>query len=297
MLALDQWILLAWVCGVVSVWVLEHPVRRPQTKYVRLARQMSMVRKQCEGVRVSVREFIHSFGFFENFGLVTAIAILVELHLFLTKREYYSGVFWHSVVGYVGANHLLYGLHNMAGTFGLVCQETQSKIKEVAGVGGMLKKEMEGDGCMDKWTVYLWNFSEHRLADVWVHLGMALLHPLRVDHWLCLVLHVMKYSGHPIPQGLSVPVQVGAGTLPLDDVVDVWAHSFSSLRALGVRWFLVSVVLAEAQRWILRREVVSHHGKKGRRDGSPKCQVETAKNADNRQDSPNVQGPESIKGG
>ena len=81
----------------------------------------------------------------------------------------------------------------------------------------MLKTE---EACRS-WTCYLWNFSQHRLADICVHLGHAILSPKRVDHWLCLVVHCLKYSGREIPKALKTRVGFGSGKLALDDLIDV----------------------------------------------------------------------------
>lgn len=85
------------------------------------------------------------------------------------------------------------------------------------GVGGMLKTEE----AVHSWTCYVWNFSQHRLADIVVHLGHALSSPLRIDHWLCLAVHCVKYSGRPIPLALKTRVGFRSGKMALDDWIDV----------------------------------------------------------------------------
>lgn len=93
------------------------------------------------------------------------VAIVMEMYLIAINETYFSSSIWLTLVGYVGANHFLYGLHNLAGTSGAFSEEDCQLLNDLSGVGGMLKQE-EKTG---SWTRFLWNFSEHRYSSAPFH--------------------------------------------------------------------------------------------------------------------------------
>lgn len=125
---------------------------------------------------------------------------------------------------------------------------------ELAGVGCyLMEQSQERFGIMGA----IWSFNEHRLSDVWVHFGVVLQAPYRVDHWFGLLAHLWKYAGFKIPYPFSRPTF--NGSISLDNLIDVFAHSLSGLLILGPGWFTLSVIAAELQRWLLDAEVARHH--------------------------------------
>ena len=82
--------------------------------------------------RDRLRSVMDALGVFHGFGLVAAVGILLELYLALGIGEPADSVNtpWRLMVGYVSANHLLYAVHHVLGTY------SQSRtLKETAGVG------------------------------------------------------------------------------------------------------------------------------------------------------------------
>ena len=90
-------------------------------------------------------------------------------------------------------------------------------------------------------------FAEHKLADLWVHLGMAWRNPHRIDHWLELVVHFRKYCGHPVAF-LNRPVALINNAMPLDDCIDCFAHCYTGLVVLGPLRFAAWVLFAATLR-------------------------------------------------
>jgi hypothetical protein len=220
--------------------------------------------------------------------------MLLEFYVAVKYTEsYFTSSFWLLLVGYVGANHFLYGIHLLAGTCGAFSEQDTRTLSDLAGVGGMLKAEQQSK-C---WTRFLWNFSEHRfndalssisqssdlllfllilgqmllspylnlpycaalrLADVLVHLGMLIHMPYRIDHLAALLMHLVKYADIQLPSVVTFPVKVGPGYMTFDDVVDVLAHTVSALLFMSPSAFGSAVALAEAQRWILRAKRFLH---------------------------------------
>ena len=181
--------------------------------------------------------------------------MVLELYLISQSQTYYSSMIWLCMVGYVGANHFLYALYNWSGTCGAFSEEDTKILKTLAGVGGMLKSEQQ----INSWTCFLWNFSEHRLADVWVHAGMIARMPYRADHWIALILHLVKYADMTLPGWMTFDIHLGPGALRADDAIDCFAHTLSSLLFLGPAVFGSTVALAEAQRWVLRATCYAHN--------------------------------------
>lgn len=202
-----------------------------------------------------LRHPVFDVGFFENFGFLVVVAMLLEFYVAVKYAEsYFTSFFWLLLVGYVGANHFLYGIHLLAGTCGAFSEQDTRTLSDLAGVGGMLKAEQQSK-C---WTRFLWNFSEHRLADVLVHLGMLIHMPYRIDHLAALLMHLVKYADIQLPSVVTFPVKVGPGYMTFDDVVDVLAHTVSALLFMSPSAFGSAVALAEAQRWILRAKRFLH---------------------------------------
>jgi len=234
--------------------------------------------------------FLYKLGVYESFGLITIFAMIEEFYLLLRYQKYFESFAWYLTVAYVSANHFLFALHTILGSDLPAEQEQQQTIrkrvrsfcqnelnttrrnmnknsnnctiKDLAGVGGFLKREEKYRSFWDK----LWSFNEHRLADVWVHFGICLQSPYRLDHWLALFCHVRKYSGYPIPKQLSLPLfKFDKFGLSLDDAIDCFAHSFSGVRILGFRWFSFSLFIAELQRILLEFDVAAHHASNRKR--------------------------------
>lgn len=241
--------------------------------------------------RLSVRSFLWQIGFFEPFGLLTCLAMIEEAYLSLRYHAYFKSLPWRCAVAYVSANHFLFGVHNVldkgvtdeSGPFlkriKSFCEDELTAARhtfhehannsqdldngnttsQLAGVGGMLKVEQQRAGFWHS----LWSYNEHRLADCWVHLGMGLQSPYRVDHWVALAFHLRKYSGHTIPEKFAVPLI--NRSLSLDNLVDCFAHSVSGLLVLGPAYFTLAVALAELQRLLLDMDVAAHHSQDVRR--------------------------------
>mmetsp|Transcript_15510 Transcript_15510/g.43415 ORF Transcript_15510/g.43415 Transcript_15510/m.43415 type:complete len:218 (+) Transcript_15510:4-657(+) len=144
---------------VVVYWWRENPEafiqgrRRPM-----LQRQVSHVRRKCVIFTSYLRIWLDDLGFFSGFGLLTVFAMAAELYLISKSQGYYSSIIWLTLVGYVGANHFLYGLHSWAGTCGAFSEADTQLIKDLAGVGGMLKEEETHSS----WHKFIWDFSKHR---------------------------------------------------------------------------------------------------------------------------------------
>mmetsp|Transcript_3272 Transcript_3272/g.9330 ORF Transcript_3272/g.9330 Transcript_3272/m.9330 type:complete len:193 (-) Transcript_3272:697-1275(-) len=95
---------------------------------------------------------------FNSFCVLTVLATVLELYLISKIHYYYESTAWLLLVGYVGANHFLYGLHSLAGTSGAFSDADKKLISDLAGVGGMLKSEESHNS----WSSYIWDFSKHR---------------------------------------------------------------------------------------------------------------------------------------
>ncbi len=222
----------------------------------------------------------------DPFAFLTAMAISVELYLRFWHQQYFTSLPWRCTVAYVSSNHFLFGLHNFLGR-GVkpdshaalrrvqeVCEGELAQVasrtrmrrivslrregvnvtRELAGVGCMLKEEQQQDyGLMGA----IWSFNHHRIADVWVHFGMAFATPYRIDHWLAGSMHLWKYSGLQIPKVLTKPML--NGSLSFDNLLDVIAHSTSGVIVLGPGYFVLAVIAAEFHRWFLDAELAIHH--------------------------------------
>lgn len=243
-----------WLLTSMEYWYLGQPASKMPKKLTKRVSKLRVsaevfVRKGrvgIEGLRLVVREALSQrLCTFEYMGLLTILALSAELYLCIGYPQYFKSLAWKVVVAYVGSNHFLYGLHK---TFpDLVIVE--------ACVGSLLQaQETKRKG----WTSFFcWNFSEHRLCDVWVHLGVAFARPWRVDHWFALGLHILKYSGCDLPPALTFPVHLGTSVLHFDDLVDVLAHTITALSILGPAWFFAAVLAGEFQRWILHADVAN----------------------------------------
>lgn len=222
----------------------------------------------------------------DPFAFLTAVALAEELYLRFRYKEYFTSLPWRCAVAYVAANHFLFGAHHILSR-GVTtespvalrqvqsfCENELENVScrtrlrhkqslertgvnitsELAGVGCMLMSEQEEHyGLLSA----IWSFNEHRLADVWVHFGVAIQCPYRLDHWVALATHLCKYCGYTIPASLTVPMI--NGSLSRDNLIDVVAHSASGVLILGWVRFILAVILAELHRWLLDAEVARHH--------------------------------------
>jgi len=145
---------------------------------------------------------------------------------------------WQLTVAYVGANHFLYGAHHLLGSSGHLSKTQQVVVMKLAGLGGILKNDAAGS--------WFWGFDEHRVSDVCVHLGMALSHPWRLDHWVELLSHLSKYLGCHFE---SLHDRIHGSSLSVCDLIDVCAHCASALHVLGMAKFAAAVCVAEFVRW------------------------------------------------
>ena len=82
--------------------------------------------------RERLRGIMDALGCFQGFGIVAVVGILLELYLAVGIGEPADSVNmpWRLIVGYVSANHLLYAVHHMLGTY-----SASKMLKETAGVG------------------------------------------------------------------------------------------------------------------------------------------------------------------
>merc|ERR1711879_28846 len=140
-----------------------------------------------------------------------------------------------------------YGVHHALSNWQRIGKEHAQALKQTAGSGGMLKGTQ----------TQIWGFDAHRLMDAMVHLGMALQFPCRVDHWVLLVLHCMKYCGRPVEEAKKM-IRFGVIQLQIDDLFDVIAHSVSALYTLGPVLFFISLVLGETHRVYLKSQLHAH---------------------------------------
>jgi len=176
--------------------------------------------------------------------LLLGLSVVSYIHF--VKGNLAEHLLWRIVVAYVGANHFVYGLHNLLGRSAQISKGNQDILIKLAGVGGMLKSKRA--------ATWVWGFDEHRVSDVCMHLGMALSCPWRIDHWMELMSHMGKYAGihvelihhHHEDSGLS-----------LCDMVDVTAHCVSALSVLGFSYFLFAIILAEAFRLVIHASTVN----------------------------------------
>mmetsp|Transcript_19844 Transcript_19844/g.25684 ORF Transcript_19844/g.25684 Transcript_19844/m.25684 type:complete len:241 (+) Transcript_19844:51-773(+) len=182
-------------------------------------------------IRKRGREALSALGWLGHIGIFSALSLSAEVYLWSMQPHYFDSIAWQLVVGYTGANHILYFIHSLDG---------QTR----AGVGGLLKK--------NRASAFLLNFAQHRLSDIWVHLGIALQSSLRFDHWLALTLHLIKYSGGTIPEVFKkYRISTRYGSLASDDIIDCFAHSISAFFYLGPQKLALAILLAQFQRSIL----------------------------------------------
>uniref|UniRef100_A0A7S4CUN9 Uncharacterized protein n=1 Tax=Eutreptiella gymnastica TaxID=73025 RepID=A0A7S4CUN9_9EUGL len=236
----------------IITWASENPYNarhhRRRTSLCGITGRTRWEMPQNPTLRDRFRWFLDAIGFFYGFGLVAAVTICLELFIYLevVHPPDQLNYPWLFIVGYVSSNHFLYALHHLLGT----CLHSKT-LKDTAGVGGFFlhshRKSMR---------VFL--FSEHKLADLWVHFGMAWRHPWRLDHWLELWVHFMKYCDRPVkPLTRAVPLIHNA--MPLDDCIDCLAHSVTGLLVLGPMRFAGCIVIAEAARIMLKLDIAMHH--------------------------------------
>mmetsp|Transcript_3833 Transcript_3833/g.10032 ORF Transcript_3833/g.10032 Transcript_3833/m.10032 type:complete len:228 (-) Transcript_3833:156-839(-) len=175
------------------------------------------------------------------FEYVLIVVLSLQLALHFALPSLYMSLFWAFAVGYAGSNHFLFGLHLFMGKLAPLHNGYRQLINITAGTGGLLKGR----------RTFMWGFDSHRLMDVVVHFGMALQIPWRVDHWVLLVLHVMKYCGMPVEAARQRVTFFGLAEIQVDDLFDVLAHSASALYTLGVFPFVSFLLFAELQRAFL----------------------------------------------
>lgn len=172
------------------------------------------------------------------FEYVLLVMLSLQFALHVALPSLYKSLFWTFAVGYAGSNHFLFGLHMFMGSLKPIHTDHRKLMNITAGVGGLLK----GRG------TFIWDFDSHRLMDVVVHFGMALQIPWRIDHWVLLALHVMKYCGMPMESAKQRVTLFGMTEIQGDDLLDVLAHSASALDTLGVFPFVCCLLCAELQR-------------------------------------------------
>lgn len=171
-----------------------------------------------------------------EFTLIVMLSLQLALHFALPSL--YMSLFWTFAVGYAGSNHFLFGLHLFLCGLKPIHNDHRHLLKITAGVGGLLKGR----------RTFIWDFDVHRLMDVVVHFGMALQIPWRIDHWMLLVLHVMKYCGMPVESAKQRVNLIGTTEIQADDLLDVFAHSASALYTLGFFPFVCCIICGELQR-------------------------------------------------
>jgi len=172
------------------------------------------------------------------FEYVLTVMLSLQLALHFALPSLYMSLFWTFAVGYAGSNHFLFGLHRFMGSLKPIHNDHRHLMHVTAGAGGLLKGR----------RTFIWDFDSHRLMDVVVHFGMALQTPWRIDHWVLLALHVMKYCGMPMESAKQRVTLFGMTEIQADDLLDVLAHSASALYTLGLFPFVCCLLCGELQR-------------------------------------------------